>query len=668
MKEYLTLSALQNSTQTETDLLLTCRENLYSYIVQPSGYVATGDDVTFSNGRVGKAVEVADAKYIKTTGGNVQDDLDSIIAGNLPTQAGNQGKFLTTDGASASWQSGTIEAVSFSELEALEPENDGLAFICQERANARYILQTLGYVAQEGDVTFANGRVGELQIDGVAKGGWFESFSDAVDRGVNLDYTGETLNINLTTTTFKEVSGISIRGGVFNFTVSDTSYKRVFDMKDGASLVGGEYNFAVPVGGQVLFLGIFGDDIKVEGCKINGGVFNNEGSPSHLFYVSQPGGDYNNFDLLRNEIRSVSFVHLKPNTDTTSQSNWKAVGNDFYDIYKEGVGLNSPSGTVDGFVVKDNVFHSHAGTPLGEYGLYIAVASGNNIIIKDNEFYGTCNQCIHFEENITNSSITGNTGEVDCEQAISLGENDVGGTLEFPKYIDIHGNRFSKSGTAKQSLSAGVLLAANGTDPSPANNISIKLNFFDGFETAIKVDAFFDESNSIESNYAVDCLEGFRLTRYGAASIRLNTSKRCDVGVRSSERMCDFSSHVFDNCIANTQGRVCLSNPSFSFEGTSTVASGNVNLPLYPISGHISNGLVKIQVSSESSGNNSVKHYDVSSDGSTLTSTQLNAIQSGIIQSFIDDDGVNVNLRIFSASSVNVSPMVVFNGFISSNG
>lgn len=242
------------------------------------------------------------------------------------------------------------------------------------------------------------------------------------------------------------------------------------------------------------------------------------------------------------------------------------------------------------------------------------------------------------------------------------------GTLEYPRVINIHSNRFIKDGTAKQALSAGVLLAANGTDPSPADNISIKLNTFHGFETGVKVDAFFEESSSIESNYSIECKEGFRLTRYGAASVRLNTSKGCDVGVRSSERMCDFSNHVFDSCAIATQGRACLSNPVFRFGETTTVGGGNVNLPLYPISNHISDGTAKAQVTTEVSSNNSVSHYSISTDGATLTETRINSIQSGIVQAFIDDDGTNVNLRIFSSSSISVSPVVVFNGFISSNG
>lgn len=164
MKEYLTLAELTASTQEKTGLMLYCRENLYYYILQDTGYTATGDDVTLANGRVAKAVDIADAKYIKTVGGNVQDDIDSIIAGALPSQAGNEFKFLTTNGTSASWLKGTIQFEGVANMQAASPTVTGTACVCQERANAQYTLAAPGYVALPGDVTAANGRVWALQI------------------------------------------------------------------------------------------------------------------------------------------------------------------------------------------------------------------------------------------------------------------------------------------------------------------------------------------------------------------------------------------------------------------------------------------------------------------------------------------------------------------------
>lgn len=62
------------------------------------------------------------------------------------------------------------EIETFDDLQTLQPEDGDFPkkFICVERANAEYLLQPSGYVALAGDVTFANGRVAALQIDGYA--------------------------------------------------------------------------------------------------------------------------------------------------------------------------------------------------------------------------------------------------------------------------------------------------------------------------------------------------------------------------------------------------------------------------------------------------------------------------------------------------------------------
>jgi len=51
---------------------------------------------------------------------------------------------------------------TFSNLELLNPTQDGQEFVCQERDNASYTLQPSGYVALFGDVTFANGRIAAI--------------------------------------------------------------------------------------------------------------------------------------------------------------------------------------------------------------------------------------------------------------------------------------------------------------------------------------------------------------------------------------------------------------------------------------------------------------------------------------------------------------------------
>ena len=54
---------------------------------------------------------------------------------------------------------------TFSELENSTQNKTGAAFTCSERANEQYILESTGYAAVAGDVTFANNRVGARQLN-----------------------------------------------------------------------------------------------------------------------------------------------------------------------------------------------------------------------------------------------------------------------------------------------------------------------------------------------------------------------------------------------------------------------------------------------------------------------------------------------------------------------
>lgn len=106
------------------------------------------------------------------------DDSGSGAATSKTTSAAGQKDIYVTPGEYNVYVNGinpkrysaggksALEVDTFANLELLRPVKTGQSFICQERANARYILQTSGYVALPGDVTFANGRVGKLQIDG----------------------------------------------------------------------------------------------------------------------------------------------------------------------------------------------------------------------------------------------------------------------------------------------------------------------------------------------------------------------------------------------------------------------------------------------------------------------------------------------------------------------
>jgi hypothetical protein len=69
---------------------------------------------------------------------------------------------------------------TFANLIALAPTTDGITFVCQERANAEYILQPAGYTALAGDATFANSRVGKL-----VNANTISNFNDSIDDAIS---------------------------------------------------------------------------------------------------------------------------------------------------------------------------------------------------------------------------------------------------------------------------------------------------------------------------------------------------------------------------------------------------------------------------------------------------------------------------------------------------
>lgn len=183
MQVYTTIADLQESRQSKPGVFLLCRENLGFYITQSSGYTTSGDDLTLANGTIAKFESFVSADNIKSGSGSVQDAIDSIISGNLPAQTNSQYRFLSTDGTDAEWVNGVSVFETASEMLASSPTSDGLMAVCNERANARYILQPSGYVALPGDITAANGRVWALQR---GDDGWqvenFANLSDALSR------------------------------------------------------------------------------------------------------------------------------------------------------------------------------------------------------------------------------------------------------------------------------------------------------------------------------------------------------------------------------------------------------------------------------------------------------------------------------------------------------
>ena len=66
-----------------------------------------------------------DLAYLIDSLNLLDDDINAVVAGGLPTQTGNSGKFLTTNGTTASWAAITSAAMSGSNSVLLGTDGSG---------------------------------------------------------------------------------------------------------------------------------------------------------------------------------------------------------------------------------------------------------------------------------------------------------------------------------------------------------------------------------------------------------------------------------------------------------------------------------------------------------------------------------------------------------------
>jgi hypothetical protein len=156
----------------------------------------------------------------------------------------------------------TVDVDTFVNLAASSPVQTGQRFICRDRANAEYILQSEGYVALAGDVTFANSRVGALQVFDEADALWFGAKYD--------DSTNDSDAHNLALLRLNQNGG-----GVLRLSTGITR-SNIVNTYDKVSIVGqGRSTIIAPASGT--------------GLQVNG-IASGLGSIIHNFTVSGVNG------------------------------------------------------------------------------------------------------------------------------------------------------------------------------------------------------------------------------------------------------------------------------------------------------------------------------------------------------------------------------------------
>ena len=268
-----TITALAESDAQGTDgknIVAGATCSMYS---QPSDTVVTlYDDAAGSNGSTAKV-----------TGANGQVVV-YVEQGRYRVNVNASDSFVTVS------SDVPIDIDTFANLAASSPVQDGQRFICQERANANYILQAIGYVALPGDVTFANGRVAALQINSAGMDvktfglDYDSAMTDAINRLsgecdiiISEEYTTSGLS-------FTSVSDVRIKftdGG--KLTLADAADAELLLFTTSTDIVitnpdvdGNRLNQTVVGGGSAI------DGLKFEQCGgvriVSGSIENTAGS------------------------------------------------------------------------------------------------------------------------------------------------------------------------------------------------------------------------------------------------------------------------------------------------------------------------------------------------------------------------------------------------------
>jgi hypothetical protein len=321
----------------------------------------------------------------------------------------------------------------------------------------------------------------------------------------------------------------------------------------------------VNYGADIIFM-TMNSNLVVDNCIVDGGVTDNGTKQVYnAYFLNTPmtAATITDITVKNSEFTRFSFVFLKPNGSLSTEQRIRVLDNDLYGNYVEDISFNSPNGICRDVIVSNNIFRRKR--PFGSK-LYCAFSSVNTFQVTNNQFYDSCTDAIHMEENCQNGCVSNNTINVDGNGIILLAEKiNSQGIFYMPQNIVISGNTITKQGG---QTNTGVMLIWNGNSVEPGKRIVVSGNIITGFDTGLLTAAFTDSATSISNNVCHSCNTGYFITR-GYGALTSNKSSYCNVGVRNAEKGGFARSHTFIECRANVsafQGPLLLVDPIFEWK------------------------------------------------------------------------------------------------------
>jgi hypothetical protein len=495
---------------------------------------------------------------------------------------------------------------------------EGQRFTCVERASAEYTVQPAGYVALSGDVTFANGLVGALQINGnfvnseffgVLASNTADNAQKTIDALARLSSNKNTFVLPSGDISFEIPVGvipekIQIKGagdGSTNLVFSDavTSYRNVFVFSNSNITLSDLKITCTYLNASVFALNsdATANNITLNNVTVDGGILT---QAEFLLRTATHGmlwnGSGKRLTVKNCTFKNLFFGLLKSSAATGDYNDVKFTKCSFYDNFNDHLEFNTPESTssIKSIIISNNFFGDILGdrAVTGTDALLVGVAGRyENLVISGNTVDAQCSAAFHVEEGALSGacSITGNTINVRKGthtsidgRGIELFDNNVGGTDYSVRNITITGNSI-KTEDGGRGFWVGTL--ANGATKSAVNYV-FSSNVIDGFDTGIDLE--FTSDNAVTNNIINGCTVGVSVQRPSLA-IKNNLLSNCTTAFRIVSGNGCFGYNSFTNITTFASNIATGRSSIYGFDYTQealTIPTGTNTINVFPITPH----------------------------------------------------------------------------------
>lgn len=431
--------------------------------------------------------------------------------------------------------------------------------------------------------------------------------------GVDLIMPPGVVNVTVPAATSYDLSGVILRGvGKHKTTLAvtwTTDYQPVFLVAgNNSGVMDMTMTFSSSGTKLLVFRRNTGDDFELNRCRFVG-TYTSSNSATHdalLVASGNNAGTVSGTYIARCEIENFNFTIMQDSASLLIHKRLRIFGNRVTGAFGSALGINCPNAPIEDAVWQHNTIINTGVPSTKAHSFGIDVASGNDITIDSNKFYGDFVDAIHFEEGVKRATVQNNTGTVN-RVAIWFQDNrgyNVAGAFKAPRRIVIDGNIFDRvaAGNGATGNHVGMNLVYDATTKPPFLEGGITNNIMRGFYQGFAIHGFVSVGTStisanddtaeqgetvtasgiVSGNQAIDCNTGFLC--FNTNHLRGNKSIRCVTGAEIRTGV--LLDHTFEQCSTlaangSTTNANVLSNPVIVTNAVEIAASGSNSFNLF---------------------------------------------------------------------------------------